>query len=191
MKQLLFGILIAAALQAHAAPSAKELAKEATRLEQLANQEPDPTKKQEIRTQACDTWSAAYDVGKRPEYQLILGSCRLELHDLGAAETAFRLFLVQAPPNHQDRALAEQAVEKIVAQRKAEEEKANPPALTLNGPIPMEESPKQWKRRAIFAGSTLTGLGLIGGAIAFGVLRTQSNNNNVPTGDGGTAQVIP
>jgi hypothetical protein len=173
MKSFIGGLAITIALQAHAAPSAKELAKEATRLEQLADQEQDPTQKQKLRTNACNTWSAAYDTGKRPEYRLSIGACRLELHDLEGAETAFRSFLVEAPPDHKNRGLAEQAVEKIVAEREAEQRKASPPALTLNGPIPMEESLKQWKRRAIFAGSTLAGLGLIGGAIALGVTRSQ------------------
>jgi hypothetical protein len=160
-------------------PNAKELAKEATRLGQLADQEADPTKKQELRQSACTTWSAAYDAGQRPEYQLSLGFCRLELHDLEGAETALRTFLVEAPPSHKNRALAEQAVEKIVAQRKVEQ----PAALTLTGPIPMEESPKQWKRRTLFATGALGGLGLVGGAIAFAVLRTQDSLTRIPSTD--------
>jgi hypothetical protein len=191
MKPLIWGILLVTTLQAHAAPSAIDLAKEATRLEQLADQEADPSKKQELRKQACDTWNAAHEAGKRFEYYLSIASCRLKLRDLDAAETAFRSFLVEAPPDHKNRALAEQALEKVVAQRQAEQQQNSPPALTLNGPIPMEESPKQWKRRAIFAGSTLAGLGLIGSAITFGVLRAQDNANNITIGEGGTAQVIP
>jgi hypothetical protein len=171
MRTFCLSLFLAYALSgvAYAAPNAKELAKEAARLGQLADQETNPNKKQELQQSACATWGAAYDAGQRPEYQLSLGFCRLELHDLEGAETALRTFLVEAPPSHKNRALAEQAVEKIVAQRKAEQ----PAALTLTGPLPMEESPKQWKRRALFAGGALGGLGLVAGAITFGVLRAQ------------------
>jgi hypothetical protein len=155
-------------------PNPKELAKEATRLQQLADQEANPTKKLELRTKACTTWSAAYDAGQRIEYQLAVSLCKHEIHDLEGAEEAVRLFLIQAPPDHQRRALAEQLLEKIVAQRQAEQNKANPPSLTLNGPIPMEESPKQWKRRTLFAAGALGGLGLVAGAVAAGVLRAQT-----------------
>jgi hypothetical protein len=155
-------------------PNAKELAKEATRLGQLADQEADPTQKQELRTKACNTWSAAYDAGLRIEYQLAISLCKQEIHDLEGAEEAARLFLIQAPPNHQSRALGEQLLEKIVAQRQVEHEATNPPALSINGPIPMEESPKQWKRRALFATGVLGGLGLVAGAITFGALRAQN-----------------
>ena len=176
---------------AYAAPSGKELAKEATRLEQLASQATDPTKSQELQRQACTAWSAAYDAGQRIEYQFALGLCKQELHDLEGAETALRLFLVQAPPNHRDLALAQGALEQVVAERNKDKKQATPPALRLTEPVPIEETQTQWKRKALFAGGTLAGLGLVGGAIAFGVLRSQDNNNDIPIGQGGTAVEIP
>jgi hypothetical protein len=166
-------------------PSAKELAKEAIRLQQLAEQEADPTKKQELRKSTCDAWSAAYDAGKRIEYQLALGLCKQELHDLEGAEAALRLFLMQAPQTHQDRIIAQGMLDQVVAERKAEQRKTNPPALTLNGPITTQESPKQWKRRALFATGALGGLGLVAGAVAAGVLLAQTPS--IPQLDRGEA----
>jgi hypothetical protein len=176
MRKVIFLALICCATPAWAAPSAKELAKEAVRIEQLASQETDATKKQELKKQACAAWNAAYDAGKRFEYQLSIGTCKQELQDLDGAETAFRSFLALAPTSHQDRPIAEQALAQIVEQKQAySAATASSPALSISGPIPIQESKTQWKRKALFAGGTLTGLGLVGGAIAFGVLRSQDD----------------
>lgn len=191
MRNMAILLLSCYAMHAWAAPNAKELAREAARLEQSANQESDPTKKQELRRQACAAWSGAYEAGQKIEYQLFLGVCQQELQDLEGAETALKMFLAQAAPDHKDRPMAEQALAQVVAKRQAARQEATPPALTLTAPIPIEETGSQWKRRAIFAGGTLAGLGLVGGAVAFGVLRAQSNANDIPIGEGGTAQVIP
>ena len=166
-------------------PNPKELAKEATRLQQLADQEADPTKKQELRKGACEAWGSAYEAGKRIEYQLALGLCKQELHDLEGAETALRLFLVQAPQNHRDRGLAQGALDQVVAERNKEKKQATPPALRLTDPITVEETHTQWKRKTLFAVGALGGLGLVAGAVAAGVLLAQTPS--IPQLDRGEA----
>jgi hypothetical protein len=165
-------LALSVATELSAAPNAKELVKEAQKLEQAAAAESDPQKAMEIRRSSCDKWQEAYNAEKKPDYLLSIGLCRVKVQESDAAETAFRSFLVDAPTNHNGRPAAEQAIERILAERAAKEEKT-PQALVITEPLPTEETPKQWKRRAIFAGSTLAGLGLIGGAIAFGVTRSQ------------------
>lgn len=189
MRNLAIIFLSCCAMNSWAAPSTKELAKEASRLEQLANQETDPAKQQELREKACEAWSAAYDAGQKIEYQLFIGACKQQLQDLEGAEMALKTFLAQAAPDHKDRPIAEQALAQVVAKRQAAKQETTSPALTLAGPVPIQESKTQWKRKAIFAGSTLAGLGLVGGAIAFGVLRAQEPS--IPQGQGGTAVEIP
>lgn len=176
---------------AYGAPAGKELAKEATQLEHLASQETNPIKSQELQRQACAAWNAAYDAGQRIEYQLFLGLCKQKLGDLEGAEAALRLFLIQAPPTHPDRLAAQGALDRISAERKVEQENVAPPALRVTSPVPIQETPTQWKRRALFAGGTLAGLGLVGGAIAFGVLRAQEEPPTIPIGQGGTPVEIP
>ena len=175
MRTFCLSLFLACALSSvgYAAPSGKELAKEATRLQQLASQETDPTKSQELQRQACTAWSAAYDAGLRIEYQFALGLCKQELHDLEGAETALRLFLVQAPQNHRDRGLAQGALDQVVAERNKEKKQATPPALRLTEPIHTQETQAQWKRRTLFATGALGGLGLVAGAITFGALWAQ------------------
>jgi hypothetical protein len=190
MKPLIVLFALGIAVELHAAPNAKELVKEAQKLEQAAAAESNPQKATEIRRSSCDKWQEAYNAEKKPDYLLSIGLCRVKVQESDAAETAFRSFLVEAPAGHMGRSAAEQAIERIIAERTAKEEKT-PQALVITEPLPTEETPKQWKRRAIFAGSSLAGLGLIGGAIAFGVIRAQEEPTAIPIGQGGTAVEIP
>jgi hypothetical protein len=173
MRIFYFVFLLSYAGVLHATPTAKELATEAKQLERLATQETNPQQAKELKRSACGKWQEAYDVGKQAEGLLRIGLCRQELGELEAADTAFRLFLLQASAGDKNRPAAEQALERIAAERQAAQEKVNPPALTLAKPVPIEESPTQWKRRTLFVGGALTGLSLVGSAIAFGIIRSQ------------------
>jgi hypothetical protein len=145
-------------------PSAKELSQEARAAFDQANKELDPTKANELRQVACDKWEKAFSLSRQADYQLALGLCYRQTDQAKLSETAFRLFLALAPLTHPNRSIAEQALLLIEQEKPA-------PALVFKEPIPMQETSTQWKRRVIFAGGALSGLGLVAGAVAFGVLR--------------------
>ena len=173
MKQIILLLTLGFALELRAAPTVKNLVKEAQALEQAAATESDPQKATTLRRSSCDRWQEAYDVGKNPDYLFSIGICRTKVQELDAAETLFRAFLAQAPATHKGRPAAEQALEQIRAERKIKEEETTPQALMVNKPLPTEDSPRQWNKRLWLAGGSLGALGIVGGAIAFGVIRSQ------------------
>ena len=161
-----------AAVAAPPKPSAKELSQEARASFDQAEKESDPTKANGLRLVACEKWEQAFALARRAEYQLVLGLCYQKTNQIPRSEAAFRIFLALAPSDHPDRSLAEQALLQMEKEQNVEKERT-PPALIFKDPIPTEESPKQWKRRALFATGALGGLGLVAGAITFGALWAQ------------------
>jgi hypothetical protein len=155
---------VGTALAAPPKPTAKELSQEARTAFDQADKELDPTKANELRMLACDKWEAAFALARREDYQFALGFCYRQTNQTKRSETAFRLFLALAPLDHTNRPTAEQAL--LLMEKPS-------PALVFDDPLPIQETSTQWKRKTILVGGTLVGLGLIGGAIVFGVLKSQ------------------
>ena len=175
MKQIILLLALGVAFELRAAPTVKNLVKEAQQLEQAAATASDPQKATELRRSSCNKWQEAYDADKNPDYLFSVGICRTKVQELDTAETVFRAFLAQAPATHNGRPAAEQAIEQIRAERKIKEEETTPQALMVNKPLPTEDSPHQWRKRLLLAGGSLGALGIVGGAIAFSVLRSQDD----------------
>jgi hypothetical protein len=167
---------IGAALAAPPKPSAKELSQEARTAFDQADKELDPTKANELRMSACDKWEAAFTLSTLADYQLALGLCYQKTNLIPRSEAAFRIFLALAPLTHPNRSVAEQALLQMEKEQNAQKQRT-PPSLLIKDPVPIQETSTQWKRRVLFAGGALGGLGLIAGAVAAGVLLAQNSEN--------------
>lgn len=155
-----------------ATPSPKELSQEARLLSSQAALETDPTKADLLRKRACETWETVVQQSQRPEDQLSLGLCYGARKEYAEAEAAFRSFLLLAPATHPDRALAEQSLAYVLEAKQTQAAQL-PTEFVMKDPIPIEESAQQWKRKALFAGGTLGGLGLVAGVLAKVLLHSQ------------------
>ena len=173
MKQIILLLALGFALELRAAPTLKNLAKEAQALEQAATTESNPQKATELRRNSCKKWQEAYNADKKPDYLMSEGLCWIKVQELDAAEAAFRSFLAQAPTTHNGRPAAEQTIEQILAERQTKKEKTTPQALVVDKPLPTEDSRRQWNKRLLLTGGSLGVLSIVGGAIAFSVLRSQ------------------
>jgi tetratricopeptide (TPR) repeat protein len=167
--------------------AAKELSRKAEQLMNLAAEEKDPKKADELRKNACTKWVEAYDKGYRPEDQLALGFCYGTRKQYAEAEAALRIFLALTPANHPDRITAEQSLAYVLRAQEVEAAKY-PKAVVIKEPVSVvmkeplsvllvssatEKPTTRWNRKALIVGSMSGGLALIASIVAVSLISAQ------------------
>lgn len=123
----------------------------------------------------------AYQQDENPDFLFALGAAYWQSGQLSKAIDAYKSFLSVAPENDDLREEAEKNLitiydhlEKTSRSAAKNNPLGTPPALMVSLPPEVEAQRKANRRQGwLYIGGGITGLGLVGGAIAFGVVRSQ------------------